>query len=85
MEKGLIQIYTGCGKGKSTAAFGLALRASGWGMNCAVVQFMKDGEGYGEIAAFAGLPNIKVYSYGISGFLKNCPQFFLFHIIAPVH
>ncbi len=71
MEKqGLIEIYTGNGKGKSTAAFGLALRASGWGMRSAVVQFMKPGEGYGEIAALAKIPEITVYSFGAEGFLS---------------
>ena len=41
MEKGLIQVYTGDGKGKTTAALGLALRASGWGMRIAFYQFLK--------------------------------------------
>ena len=45
---GLIQIYTGNGKGKTTAAFGLAMRASGRGLKVMIIQFMKQGNAYGE-------------------------------------
>jgi cob(I)alamin adenosyltransferase len=48
MKKGLIQIYTGDGKGKTTAALGLALRAVGHGMKVLMIQFMK-GDQYGEL------------------------------------
>jgi cob(I)alamin adenosyltransferase len=41
LEKGLIQIYTGNGKGKTTAAFGLALRAAGWGKSVVIYQLLK--------------------------------------------
>jgi len=70
-ETGLIQVYTGEGKGKSTAAFGLALRAAGCGLQVAIVQFMKKGEWYGEIETFAKLPEIRLYSFGCDGFLKK--------------
>lgn len=50
VEKGYIQVYTGNGKGKTTAAFGLALRAAGRGKRTYMAQFMKKGE-YGELIA----------------------------------
>lgn len=70
-DPGLIQIYTGAGKGKSTAAFGLCLRASGWGMRSAIVQFMKMDGACGEIKAISQLPLIDIYSYGNGKFLKK--------------
>lgn len=47
-NKGYIQVYTGDGKGKTTASIGLALRAAGRGMKTYMVQFMKKGD-YGEL------------------------------------
>lgn len=48
--QGFVQVYTGNGKGKTTAALGLALRAAGRGLRTYVAQFMKKGE-YGELLA----------------------------------
>jgi len=50
IEKGLLIVHTGKGKGKSTAAFGLVLRTLGHGRNCAVVQFIKGAWSTGERA-----------------------------------
>ena len=63
LSKGYVQIYTGDGKGKTTAALGLALRASGHGMRTYVGQFMK-GQPYGELDALRDHPHITVEQYG---------------------
>lgn len=56
---GLIHIYCGDGKGKTTAALGLALRAAGSGMNVHIVQFLK-GTPTSELEALKNIPNITV-------------------------
>jgi cob(I)alamin adenosyltransferase len=52
---GRVLLFTGDGKGKTTAALGMALRASGHGMRVMFIQFVKSDSGTGETAAFTGL------------------------------
>ncbi|MEG1874876.1 MAG: cob(I)yrinic acid a,c-diamide adenosyltransferase [Angelakisella sp.] len=59
MGKGMIHLYCGDGKGKTTAAMGLALRAAGCGMQVVIVQFLKDGSSH-ELRQLQLLPNITV-------------------------
>jgi cob(I)alamin adenosyltransferase len=63
LSKGYVQIYTGDGKGKTTAALGLALRAAGYGMYTYIGQFMK-GRPYGELEALSDHPCITIEQYG---------------------
>ena len=61
LSKGLIQVYTGPGKGKTTAALGLAVRAAGHGLRVVVCQFLKPASlELGERAALAAWPAITV-------------------------
>jgi cob(I)alamin adenosyltransferase len=49
LSQGMIQVYTGDGKGKTTAALGLACRAVGYGLKVFIIQFLKGNLEYGEI------------------------------------
>jgi len=71
--KGLVHVYTGNGKGKTTAAFGLALRSVGAGMKVFIGQFVK-GKQYNENMAVARyLKNVTVKQYGLGCFIVNTP------------
>jgi len=76
MEKGLIQVYTGDGKGKTSAALGLALRAIGHGLKVLIVQFMKGNINYGEIESAKKLsPELTIKQMGRDTFVsKNQPD-----------
>lgn len=76
LERGLIQVYTGNGKGKTTASLGLALRAVGHGYKIFMLQFMKGSKDYGElITAEKHLPNLIIVQSGLETFVdKNNPS-----------
>ncbi len=61
---GLVIVHTGDGKGKSTAAFGMAMRAAGHGMRTHIVQFIKGSRDYGELAALGRFPEIALERAG---------------------
>ena len=63
-EKGLVQVFTGNGKGKTTAALGTVLRAAGHGLRVFIVFFMKGNYDYGEYSTLSTLPNIDMVSFG---------------------
>ena len=69
LGKGYVQVYTGNGKGKTTAALGLALRAAGHGLRTYIGQFMK-GQQYGELEAAKYLrPYLTIEQYGRPGWV----------------
>lgn len=71
--KGYIQIYTGNGKGKTTAALGLALRAAGAGMKIYFAQFIK-GKPYSELSILKNrIPEITIKQYGLGCFIVDKP------------
>lgn len=68
-EKGLLMVHTGTGKGKSTAAFGLAMRCLGHGLKVGVVQFVKGRRETGErqvLERFPDLVTLKVMGEGFT-------------------
>jgi cob(I)alamin adenosyltransferase len=73
LEKGLVQVYTGDGKGKTSAAFGLALRAIGRGLKVYIIQFIKGGFDYGELYVIDKLPNLTLKAFGRGKFVTRQP------------
>lgn len=70
---GYVQVYTGNGKGKTTAAFGLALRAAGAGLRVFIAQFVK-GREYSEIKAMRRFDDlIEIRQYGTGCFIIGNP------------
>ena len=65
---GLVHVYTGEGKGKTTTSMGLAVRAAGHGLNVLILQFLKGGGFSGEVRAFKKFENITIKQFG-----KECP------------
>ena len=72
LEIGLVQVYTGNGKGKTTAALGQALRASGHNIKSLIIQFLKGGSYSGEVKAIENcVPLIKIYQAGSPFFINK--------------
>jgi cob(I)alamin adenosyltransferase len=72
--QGYVQVYTGNGKGKTTASLGLALRAAGAGMKVYIAQFLKKGD-YSEIKALERFSDlITIEQFGRGKFIKGKPS-----------
>lgn len=67
---GKLQVYTGTGKGKTTAALGVALRAAGVGSKTLVLGFLKGDPSYGEMRAFHYLPGLTIKQVGRNEFVN---------------
>ena len=62
LKKGLVQIYTGDGKGKTTAAIGQCIRSAGYGLNVVMVQFLKGGY-TGELSTIDKINNFNIFRF----------------------
>lgn len=71
LERGLVQVYTGNGKGKTSAAFGLALRAIGRGLKVCIIQFIKGGFDYGELYVADKLAGLELKTFGRGKFVSE--------------
>lgn len=71
LEQGMVHIYTGNGKGKTTASIGLAFRAIGQGFKVLMIQFMKGGIDYGELLYVKNLKNFEIKQFGRPGFVNK--------------
>jgi len=71
LSKGTIQVYTGDGKGKTTAALGLALRACGHGFKVLMIQFMKGSKNYGEVIISEEIPGFTLIQSGLPTFVEK--------------
>lgn len=74
LDRGYLQVYTGEGKGKTTAAMGLALRAAGRGLRVFIVQFAK-AQPTGEVEALRRFaPQVEVRRFGTGAFIVGTPS-----------
>jgi|GEM_PF-24576 len=74
-EKGLIHVYTGHGKGKTTAALGQAMRAAGQGLRVYIIQFMKGWPHYGELESVRRHPSVTIRQFGRPDYVsKESPE-----------
>ena len=63
-KKGLLIVFTGNGKGKTTAALGMAMRAAGHGMKVLILQFIKGAWAYGELQSLGKMEEIEIKPLG---------------------
>ncbi|MFQ6127424.1 MAG: cob(I)yrinic acid a,c-diamide adenosyltransferase [Thermoplasmata archaeon] len=70
-DLGLIQVYTGTGKGKTTASLGLAMRACGHGLKVYMIQFMKGKIDYGELRAAEKIEGLTIEQFGRPEFVDK--------------
>jgi len=68
-SRGLVEVYTGNGKGKTSAAMGVALRAVAADKHVHIVYFMKGNQPYGEQIALSRLPNVTFSKFGTDSFV----------------
>lgn len=73
MDQGYVHVYTGNGKGKTTAAFGLAIRSACYGKEVYIGQFVKD-KAYNETKISQFMPNITIEQLGQGCFIENPPS-----------
>lgn len=72
LDCGLIEVYTGDGKGKTTAALGLAMRAMGYGLKVVMIQFLKGGDEPGEVRFAKKLGSLlEWHRFGTGEFIIN--------------
>jgi len=69
LSRGLVQVFTGDGKGKTSAALGIVLRALGHGLRVYIAYFMKGDYPYGERRILSELPDVDIVSFGGRGFV----------------
>ncbi|MCK4367989.1 MAG: cob(I)yrinic acid a,c-diamide adenosyltransferase, partial [Thermoplasmata archaeon] len=70
-DLGLIQVYTGTGKGKTTASLGLAMRACGHGLKVYMIQYMKGRIDYGELKAAEKIGGLTIEQFGRPDFVDK--------------
>jgi cob(I)alamin adenosyltransferase len=75
LKQGLVQVYFGRGKGKTTAAIGQGVRATGHGFKVYIIQFMKGNYKYGEIEAIKGIPNFELKQFGSPELISEPGEF----------
>jgi cob(I)alamin adenosyltransferase len=71
---GLVQVYTGNGKGKTTASLGLGFRASGQGLDVLMIQFLKPSDNYGEHKSADRIPNFTILPLGLDHMMSKVPR-----------